>query len=58
MLEAMNHLREFAGERTRFQTVVAELARDTQMTSVDIDAKTGALALINAAICAGYILII
>ena len=53
VLEALVHLKTFAGERFRFQTVLAELARDTQLSNIDIDAKTAALALINATICAG-----
>lgn len=35
------------------QTVVAELARDTRLPSVDVDVKTASLALVNAAICSG-----
>eukprot|EP00041_Stephanoeca_diplocostata_P018699 m.394784 g.394784 ORF g.394784 m.394784 type:complete len:448 (-) comp21092_c1_seq11:271-1614(-) len=53
VLSALDHFQIFAGERTRFQTVVAELARDTQLENVDVDCKTASLALINAIICAG-----
>lgn len=53
VLEAMTHFQEFAGERLRWQTVVDLLARETQINNLDADMKMNALALINAAICAG-----
>lgn len=53
VLDALDRFKVFAGERTRFQTLVAELSRDTKLSNVDVDAKTAALSLINALICAG-----
>jgi hypothetical protein len=34
VLTALDHFREFAGERVRFQTIVADLARDTHIGTV------------------------
>lgn len=53
VLSALDELCKFAGERSRFQIIVADLARDTHIGTVDMDCKTAALALINAIICAG-----
>jgi dishevelled associated activator of morphogenesis len=53
VLRAMSQFCAFAGERFRFQTVLAELARDTQMSNLDLDCKTAALAFVNVAICGG-----
>lgn len=52
VMDALAKFSKFAGERTRFQTIVSDLARDTQ-TSADLDIKSAALALINATIFAG-----
>ena len=53
VLHALSQFCSFAGERFRFQTILSELARDTQMGNLDIDCKIAALGLVNAAICAG-----
>lgn len=51
VLEAMTHFRYFASERTRFQTVVADLAHEWSHLVAEL--KVAAMGLVNALICAG-----
>lgn len=53
VLVAMTALKDYVGERCRFQTVVQDLGRDTHLKTSDLELKAAAMQLINAAICTG-----
>eukprot|EP00048_Salpingoeca_helianthica_P016237 m.231210 g.231210 ORF g.231210 m.231210 type:complete len:1066 (+) comp18280_c0_seq1:77-3274(+) len=53
VLQAFDHLKKYAGERTRFQMLVGDLSRQTRTINADLELKTATMALINALVCAG-----